>query len=976
MKKRFFRALALLLTLCTLLSSFSLTASALSWDGSSTGGTGAGGPAGPNGYAIRTTGDNCIGYRFSVVDKGGNTKNSMSIDVFRNTGYGNLAYGSAYKFDNKYNKVQLIDNQNSGFSTSKNTTNCFKETSMGFVSTLPAPSGMGTWQVNTGNLNPILSALGVGSISNLKNGDKILVEPLYDIRLQSIYHSITVTETALYGKYYLGANSDGGSSGNPESWGFISNYTNKIYPNELYTPDGQGLWSGVSALGKRGTFYDVINKGYGVGIAYTETKQDFTPALSVKVCEAWRGSKSSRSFHYGTSNGSSFSNYTYANGYPIMGDSVWFSINFPAESQNVYVRQSVRLQGGSWTSRNVYSSSGTWYDVALSPTTVDAGRSSYIVEAKVDWIDSSGKVLKYGATKTFYIPVRPKVNRYQVTMYDYSGLEAAKGGAGGNSGAVYVGQKTYPQYTFTGSNTWTSSNHLQGTLYAWVSGKWQAAHGSADMTANSTALSNRITFRRNSTLYPYRVPDNSKNTDGSNRIPFDLTSQWATDTAHTKETTRINIPIVRADVELLEIRLIDENGYYITSRDLWAHEKVTPQYVYRNNSSVRIYVEGYDDSKNKFPGVYAADPGKTIIVNGPEKEVGYADTFSIWGGVYLEGAGQSTSWESNGTNNAWAKTWKVKHSLSIETIAPNSIYREGTEVITSFKVKNISPVQFIPGTKISVRFTAKRGSSTLYSTTKTGAIVPGNNEQLVYFKWTVPSGLNGASVTVQGEVLDSSAVVDIASRSVSTGKITNSQTPDTDYEAEKPSDWSKPVMPTSSATQATWSEWTYANGKFLKKTYGLQIAQSTVALTPDANSPSAEQVNGVWKIKSGYGVTTSYSPSFASVGGYLYPSSAAYTAVQHGYMQFPEFGYSAVNGKYRTLQRSGNTFRFASNPAADSAAVHFLPVWYPDGTYQASCYFYDLWTPAGMITARLNTSKLTVDGSLYDDWYIGREGAR
>ena len=28
----------------------------------------------PNGYAIRTTGDNCIGYRFSVVDKSGNKK--------------------------------------------------------------------------------------------------------------------------------------------------------------------------------------------------------------------------------------------------------------------------------------------------------------------------------------------------------------------------------------------------------------------------------------------------------------------------------------------------------------------------------------------------------------------------------------------------------------------------------------------------------------------------------------------------------------------------------------------------------------------------------------------------------------------------------------------------------------------------------------------------------------------------------------
>lgn len=970
MKKRLFRVAALLLTVCSLLSAFSMTASALSWDGSSTGGGGAGGPAGPNGYAIRTTGDNCIGYRFSVVDKGGNNKVSTVIDVFRNTSYGNTAYGSAHKFNSKYNKKQLINNQNHGFSTSKNSNYCFKESSMGFSQSLPAPSGMGTWQQYTGNLNPIISALGLGSISNLKNGDKVLVEPLYDIRLQSVYHSITVTETAIYGKYYLGANSDGGSSGNPNSWGFISTYVNKNYPNELYTPDGQGLWTGVGALSKRGTFYTLINQGYGVGIAYTETKPDFTPSLRVNVCEAWRSGRSNRSFHFGTSNGSAFGNYSYAGGYPIKGDAVWFAVNFPAESQNTYVRQSVRLQGGSWTSRNVYSNSGTWYDVALSPTTVDAGRTSYIVEAKVDMIDGNGNVKKYGAVKTFYIPIRPKINRYQVSMVDYSGNVAAKGGSGGYSGAVYVGQKTYPQYTFTSENSWTSSNNLRGSLHAWKSGAWS---GSGDLSANGVGINRNAAYNRYSALYPYRVQDNSKNTNGGNRIPFLLTSAWTGDTARTTESTWIDIPIVRADVELLDIKLIDERGYYVTGRELWAHQRVTPQYVYRNNSSVKIYVEGYDDDNSKFPGVYAIPPGGTIRVNGKPLTVPVASTFDVWGGVFLEGAGRlNTSWETNGTNNYWLRYWYVKNPLTIETVAPNSIYREGTQVITSFKVKNASSTQFIPGTNISVRFTAKKGSTTLYSTTKTGVVVPGNNEQLVYFKWTVPSGLNGASVTVQGEVLDGGVAVDTATRSVSTGRVTDSQTPDTGYEAEKTSGWTQPTLPSAYATQATWSEWVYTNGSFQKKTYGMKLAQNTVSLTPDSGSPSAEWVNGAWKIKSGYGVTVSFTPTRTSVSGYLYPSSTAYTAVQRGYMQFPEFGYSTLTSKYRTLQRSGSAFRFASNPAAKGGPVHFLPVWYPNGGYQATCYFYDLWTPAGMLAARLDTSRLTIDGSLYDDWYIGR----
>ena len=104
------------------------------------------------------------------------------------------------------------------------------------------------------------------------------------------------------------------------------------------------------------------------------------------------------------------------------------------------------------------------------------------------------------------------------------------------------------------------------------------------------------------------------------------------------------------------------------------------------------------------------------------------------------------------------------------------------------------------------------------------------------------------------------------------------------------------------------------------------------------------------------------------------PPSTAYTAVQRGYMQFPEFRYTVITGQYRTLQKVGGIFQFVANPAAGGGRVHFIPVWYPDGSYQASGYVYDCWTPAGMIAARLDTNRLTVSGSLYDDWYVGREG--
>ena len=73
--------------MCTLIFITTIQAFALEWDGSSSGGGGGGTAAGPNGYAIRTTGDNCLGYRFSVVDKSGNnnhaTHNQFIIATIR-----------------------------------------------------------------------------------------------------------------------------------------------------------------------------------------------------------------------------------------------------------------------------------------------------------------------------------------------------------------------------------------------------------------------------------------------------------------------------------------------------------------------------------------------------------------------------------------------------------------------------------------------------------------------------------------------------------------------------------------------------------------------------------------------------------------------------------------------------------------------------------------------------------------------------
>ncbi len=973
MKKKIISTLSLLLCLCTLLSSFGMTAFALSWDGSSGGGGGNGKDADIRGFAVRYfPEDNCLGYRFSIVNKFGENKVAKVIDVFRNKYYADYELTYAYKFDTKYNKKQLINNQNSGFSTSKTSADCYKEADMGFATALGEPSTMETWQANNNNLNKILSALGAGSISTLNNGDKILVEPLYDVMIEGIYHSVTATEVALYGKYYLGENSDGGSSTTASSWGFISVCTNKLYPNLLFTPDGQGLWPAASELTKRATFKTIINSGYGVGIAYTETKSDFSPVLSVVKCKAYPGSKGTQnSNHYGISTGNAFANWTYGHGYPYSGATIWYSINFPAESENCYVKQTVTVVGGGTTSRYIYSNDGTWYDVALYPTTVPNDKSYITVKARVDWVDSSGNVLKNGAEKSFYIPIKPTVYRYQVSVVNYSGEVQAYNGSGGQSGKVYVGQKVYAKYKYTAKNTWSSRNNLYAAMHYWNGSNWARTIGpNASDLSVTVSLSYSSPQEKTSTLGYVRVPDNSGS--GKNVMHFKMTTQWAMDDAgHTEESTWIDIPISKPDVELYDMYLVDENGYIVDQTDLEVGQVVTVYHKYKNNTDTKVFVNGYNDDGSQIPGVFAIPANGTITVAGAKYTVPNKRSFEIWAGVYLEGAGiGNTEWETDRYNNTCILLCKSNHPITIVPIAPNASYRENTDVISSFRIYNASSDKYIPSSNLQVRFkVTKTNGSQIYTETKS-VVVSANGNNLVYFKWHVPTGLNGANVVVKAEILEDGTAYNPRTNNRKTIPYTYYTTPDTQYEEKAPAGFSVPPAPTISQNYATWIEYVYENGDFVAKKYGIGIpASSTATLTPATGNSVTKDSHGNWTMKSGYGVWLEVDDSMLSIYGYLSPASNAYTSTQYAYALYPEYQYQFGANKCTTLYLNHYQWRFTKT----NKEYHYTPLYFPDGKYIVKVVKSDMWTPSGMIQSIDTTKPITISGNAYDDWYIGRE---
>ncbi len=972
---------ALLLCFVILLSSlFTVPVSSLSWDGSSAGGGGGGTSAGPRGYAIRYTDDrDLVGYRFSAVDRTGANKVTKVIDVFLNNEFGNFDCTGVYKFSVKNNKKQLIGKQNGGFSTQMTSVNCYYESSMNFATALPVPSGMETWQNNTTNLNRILSALGVGSLANLKNGDKIIVEPIWSVRLESIFHALTVTEIAIYGKYILGAYSDGGESYTSESWGFISEYTNRHFPNALFTPDGQGLWTGVSAASSRLTFYDIINKGYGAGIAYTETKSDFDAVLSVRECRAFKGTKPTKTFHYGTSTGNSISKWTYDKGYPKSGDSIFFTVYFPKESENVAVRQTVWIDGVQVDTRIGYSHNLEWFDVIPNPTTVSASKSFYRVKGRVDWIKSNGTLIKQGAEKTFYVPVKPVVTRERASAINEMAAVQAFSGSSGSSGKLYFGQKVTFRYLYGAQTVWDSSNNLTGTANRWNGSKWVHIYtgrtAGEDVYQEKVTLSKTKSYSRNSSIGTYTIPLPAKNDTNSYRLHFYLTSAWSVDTAHTSENTTYYIPVVKSDVELCEIKLVNEDGDYVDPQRLRLDQKLTVRYVYKNNTDCVVFVKGYNDDGSAIPGAYAIPAGGTLEVAGAEFTVPDQRDFNIWGGVYLDTVAKgNTDYETDGTNNELELGCRTLPALDLDPIAPNAPYREETNVVSSFTLNNYDWKDYKPADGLKVRLRVfRKGESSPFKTVTKSAVVEASRSNLVYFKWKVPKGLKSENVTLKADIYYDGGYMGEISNERATIPYDRFTTPDTHFEEKAPAGFSIPAQPSEFVEGSKWRVYEYVNGHFVKKEYALTLVKATENVMEPATGSTAVKTASGWKMKSGYAISLKSRILIANSNNGVIAPSDSYTLPQYGYALLPEYGYLFEDGKAITLKKTtGEAYSYFEFPAfRDYGKVHFTPLWFPDGSYTVSVCQTDCWTPAGMISLSLPKT-VTISGNAYDDWYAGR----
>ena len=341
--------------------------------------------------------------------------------------------------------------------------------------------------------------------------------------------------------------------------------------------------------------------------------------------------------------------------------------------------------------------------------------------------------------------------------------------------------------------------------------------------------------------------------------------------------------------------------------------------------------------------------------------------------------------ETRTGNNTVSTTINVQdydYEVTADPVSSAGYYCEGMEVISSFYVANNSDYDIIPSMHNTARFTAYyyNGSQRVVISTQDwdDVVIPAAGTNLVYFKWTVPTGLNGKTVyldcTVNADrhMNETNYDNNTASFSTTISTVANSQTPNTRFESEAPNSYQSASTPSISTDKATWTMWEYENGSFVLKRYGVQISSVSPVVAPSTECVTAVYENGKWTMRSGYGITMSYAPTISTVSGYNRPDSNAYTSVQYVVATFPEFRYFDTNGNCRTLQYVNGSYQFVQNSDADgNARVHFIPVYVRDGNYTVSVTATHVWTPAGMIEATRSANVIIIDGTIYDDWYQG-----
>ncbi len=272
--------------------------------------------------------------------------------------------------------------------------------------------------------------------------------------------------------------------------------------------------------------------------------------------------------------------------------------------------------------------------------------------------------------------------------------------------------------------------------------------------------------------------------------------------------------------------------------------------------------------------------------------------------------------ETRTTNNSATTTFNVKKLIetSSESVSVSGEYIEGLEIISSFYVTNEASSDIIPSDGVTFDFVvySMNGSSTNVVSQQnwSNVVIPAGGRNLVYFKWRVPAGSAGTTYFCKGTINpgrmanETNGSNNTTEFAVLAQSIGSSQTANTRYEDKAPAGYTSTASPPTERTgSATWNMWVYEGGVFVLKQYGIAITNVDPLVEPGSGCATAIKTSGSWKMRSGYGIMLSWTPSMVAKSGYTMPGSNAYTLPQVVYATLPHLHIMQAEAIQQTVEQ-------------------------------------------------------------------------
>jgi hypothetical protein len=314
-----------------------------------------------------------------------------------------------------------------------------------------------------------------------------------------------------------------------------------------------------------------------------------------------------------------------------------------------------------------------------------------------------------------------------------------------------------------------------------------------------------------------------------------------------------------------------------------------------------------------------------------------------------------------------------------------SSYYAGRDLVLAVQVRNLT-AQSVPSADVQLK---------LGNTTVTESIcVPGNGTNIVVFRATAPQTVGTYPVLLTIDPLNKiperapngennnksnengSIRYDGSSGSVRTSvaELVRNNMPDpADTEMESDHEMRGKTVPAlpglGSNSSHTWTEYRYVSGSYVQRSYWAELVTS-FSITPDPRVYIKDHPD---LVESGFGVYVTATTRVNT--NYDHPEKLV--SPQMFWVFYPETGYWDDPKWYRFADAlelesgtigaiSTNRWQYPVSPySVTNSRLHYTPVWFPDGMYEAVGQAFYGWSPAGQLYTQSSDS-VEIQGNMYE----------